>query len=165
LPFYDEHEGERFCVLHFPSANKEDEFRKALQNKLEQRDFNFEGIYFPEWLRYAFAKSVFDTDVSFDNATFCGAMHFTEAQFKGERATFRAAQFSGESIDFTKAQFSGWTEFTEAKFSSGFTNFREAQFSGERTNFTKAQFSGERTIFAEAQFSGWTDRLLRSPIQ
>ena len=46
-----EHEGKLYCVLHFPSEDKEDNFEKALDEKLEKKDFNFAGAFSPEALR------------------------------------------------------------------------------------------------------------------
>src|SRR5436189_3028170 len=45
-PFYKEHEGNRYCVLHFPGKEKSADFEKALQRKLENEDFDFRGVWF-----------------------------------------------------------------------------------------------------------------------
>lgn len=38
-PFYKEHEGKRYCVLHYSGQDKSADFKKALQRKLDKNDF------------------------------------------------------------------------------------------------------------------------------
>jgi hypothetical protein len=70
---YAEHEGKRYCVLHYPNKDKADDADKAFQfavsEKLQVKDFNFAGVYFPEHLD-DFASIVFDTEADFSNASF-----------------------------------------------------------------------------------------------
>jgi len=49
-PFYKEHEGKRYCVLHFPGKEKSAGFKAAFQRKLENKDFDFGGVWFPDEL-------------------------------------------------------------------------------------------------------------------
>jgi uncharacterized protein YjbI with pentapeptide repeats len=174
LEFYGEHEGNRYCVLHFPGEEKKDGFRKVLESKLAQKDYNFGGAIFPEgtsefegaefdaYARFTrvtflgeanFTRAKFSGKTSFTEAQFSGGTDFSEAQFNGERTYFGEAQFSGQT-SFTEAKFSGETSFIEAKFSGEWTDFLVTQFSGEWTDFAEAQFNGERTDFREAQFNG-----------
>src|SRR2546423_8162929 len=78
-PFYKEHEGKRYCVLHFPDEEKSTDFDKALQRKLADKDFDFLGVWFPEDLVFwdfgfatkaNFRYAYFHSKVSFDSARF-----------------------------------------------------------------------------------------------
>jgi hypothetical protein len=44
LPFYREHEGKRYYVLHLPAKDKPDDFRPVLQAKLDDKDYDFRGV-------------------------------------------------------------------------------------------------------------------------
>ena len=151
LPFYAEKEGKQYCVLHFPSKDKEDDFRKAAESKLEEEDFDFRGVYFPE------ATKVLDVfgllfgfllrNPSFHSATFSGRVDFVGENL--DRADFSRATFS-EEADFSRATFSKEANFRGATFNKK-ANFSGATFS-ERAYFTEATFS-ERVYFTEATFS------------
>src|SRR5215208_4323738 len=69
LPFYAAHEGIRYCVLHFPGPEKvtDPRFHKAIERKLEDRDFRFGGVYFPGSVD--FESYVFGSVVDFSEAT------------------------------------------------------------------------------------------------
>ena len=159
---YGEHEGKRYCVLHFPGDEKKDDLRKILEDKFAHKEYDFSGAVFPEGTA-DFEGVEFDAHTSFSGATFFGKARFSEAKFSGG-ASFSEAEFSG-GASFSHVQFSGRTYFSHARFSGGTTFFR-AQFSDE-TNFSKAQFSGgtdflgaqfsEWIYFSEAKFSGGTD--------
>jgi hypothetical protein len=48
LPVDYAREDEQYCVLHFPSVDKDlAEFTVAVEKKFEARDFDFRGVYFP----------------------------------------------------------------------------------------------------------------------
>src|SRR5215510_13201873 len=85
-PFYKQHESKRYCVLHFPGNNKSADFEKAFQNKLDRKDFNFRGVWFPG-------------ERSFTNFTFSSKADFRRATF-GARVTFDESSFSAEA-DFS----------------------------------------------------------------
>jgi len=181
LDLYRKHRGKRYCVLHYPGEGKEDDFKKALEDKLAQDDFHFGGTVFPEgtispeYALHVQERAIHD-DVIFRGATFVGRVRFFRVTFNGDtdfsRATFAAdtsfaesifnddtafqgTQFSGKETSFRSAQFSGKeTSFRSAQFSSGWTNFQETQFSGELTNLSRAQFTSPRgTYFTGAQFN------------
>src|SRR5258708_33576971 len=78
-PFYKKHEGKRCCVLHFHGKEKSADFKKALQRKLENKDFNFRGVWFPDSM--FFFNDRFDRDVDFSSATFSAEAHFSLATF------------------------------------------------------------------------------------
>lgn len=127
-PFYKEHEGKRYCVLHFPGTEKSGDFEKALQRKLENKDFDFSGVWFPDPLKFSefkfgegayFGGTTFSAEVDFSRATFSAAAYFGGATFN-KHATFRGATFSAE-VDFSRATFSEATFFSGATFKAAVT--------------------------------------------
>src|SRR5215204_6596897 len=117
-----------YCVLHYHDEEvKNDDFEKVLESKLEQKDYNFRGVYFKK------------------------KAHFT-ANFNG-KAIFRRATFL-EGADFSWVKFEKGTDFSHATFEKGVT-FSRATFK-EEANFNhtifkdEARFSGPRA-FKEAR--------------
>jgi uncharacterized protein YjbI with pentapeptide repeats len=116
LDFYAEFNGEKYCVLHCPGEDKEDDFEEAKQSKLARQDFDFRGAIFPAGSAN-FRRVEFDVDVNFSGVTFAGRADFSAAQFSGETTNFSQTQFSGETTNFSQAQFRGGeTSFQEATF-------------------------------------------------
>jgi uncharacterized protein YjbI with pentapeptide repeats len=180
LGFYDEHEGKQYCVLHFPSADKDlAAFDEAIMEKRQNKDFDFGGVYFPE--NVSFSGATFKEGASFSDATFEGRANFSDAAFEGGvslwRTTFKGgARFSDATFegwanvsnatcegwaDFSNATFEGWANFGETTFKEGASfqgnTFRmEAifgtTFEGE-ANFYDATFEG-RAEFILATFEG-----------
>jgi hypothetical protein len=70
-PFYKEHEGKRYCVLHYPGKEKAADFDIAFRKKLEAKNFNFRGVWFPE-------------AVNFNGFEFSGAANFFSVTFKDQ---------------------------------------------------------------------------------
>src|SRR5215211_8489397 len=70
LDFYAEHEGKRYCVLHFPGKEKETDarFQEALERKRKERDFDFAGVFFPN--DFGFSSFEFEKPANFFAATF-----------------------------------------------------------------------------------------------
>jgi uncharacterized protein YjbI with pentapeptide repeats len=135
LPFYDEHEGERYCVLHFPEKGKETDFRKALETKLDRKDFNFRGIWFPGEAN--FSNTVFDAEADFSNATFLG------------KATFAGARFD-RFVNFFGAEAFGVANFDTATFGESGAGFSRTVFRS-RACFSKAVFNGA-AVFEQVSF-------------
>src|SRR5438874_11191681 len=69
-PFYKEHKGKRYCVLHFPGKNKSQVFNEVIKRKFEVKDFDFSGVYFPDGL--TICNSRFNEQVIFHRAKFGG---------------------------------------------------------------------------------------------
>jgi hypothetical protein len=156
-PFYRELEGKRYCVLHFPSKEKSADFEKALQQKLENKDFNFRGVWFPDELKFSrftfnapadFSSAKFSAEANFSSATFSAAANFSSGTFSAA-AYFGFATFSAEA-DFRFATFSAKANFSSATFSAGAAYYRSA-FSAE-ASFSSATFSAE-AYFSDATFS------------
>jgi hypothetical protein len=166
-PFFGEHEGKRYCVLHFPSSAKKEAFDIALERKVDSYDSNYQGVWFPQGCRFttlefrqpldftsaffneraAFYKTKFKSDVSFAGATFNEGAWFGSATFD-EKIDFSSATFGKD------ADFGGATFFREVNFSSAI--FREkANLSGARfeayANFWRCTFTGSAE-FRDAVF-------------
>jgi uncharacterized protein YjbI with pentapeptide repeats len=149
--------GTRYCVLHYPSAEKNKEyFLRVKKSKLDKEDYDFSGTVFPEGTSN-FSGVKFDASTTFAGATFVGGANFSGAKFSGTETDFSGAEFSGgEETNFSQTKFfsSELTTFTRAMFSGKETTFSRGQFSSERIEVTGAQFSSEVTDFHEAKFSG-----------
>lgn len=133
-PFYRELEDKRYCVLHFPGKEKSADFEQALQRKLENEDFDFSGVWFPDEL--SFENFEFGTEANFRDATFSAWANFYSATFSAE-ADFASATFSADA-NFRGATFSAEASFSGATFSAE-ANFMDATFSAE-PDFRSAAF-------------------------
>jgi uncharacterized protein YjbI with pentapeptide repeats len=147
LSFYGEHRGKRYCVLHYPGEEKAADFGAALKEKLNNRDYNFRGVWFPRGVK--FGGSEFYRPVNFSHATFGEGAVFHSVKFKAE-ANFEGARFVGEAV-FEKAVFDGATWFAATVFRERAT-FLKAAFRGEAL-FRGAEFGAEAN-FTEADFTG-----------
>ena len=157
-PFYKEHGGKRYCVLHFPSEEKATDFDSALRNKINDNDFNFQGVWFPEDVMFADFVSDFPHrgqnlfGVDFMGATFHGRASFEDVTF-ATPVSFNAATFEKEA-DFRGATFNDFAMFGVAKFND-WTSFRKASFHAEadfmNTNFRYMSFS-YATFYGNASF-------------
>jgi uncharacterized protein YjbI with pentapeptide repeats len=169
--FYREHEGKRYCVLHFPGKDKSVDFAEALQRKLAAMDFNFRGVWFPDvfLLPYSdveadldFSQAVFDARVEFADTIFRGTARFAETIFRNEatfdRASFGTADFAAASFE-KKLNFLGVNCFGEMNFAAATfkeaANFTNASFR-KKANFGRAAFNA-MTKFEEATFSENSD--------
>jgi len=148
--------GKRFCVLHLPNVNKREAFQKAFQSKIENKDFNFQGAWFPDALSFSdsefewfmdFSSATFESEVDFSFASFNGGADFTSAIFR-TKVDFNSAAFS-EMADFTSATFNGEADFSSAAF-SGKADFAKVAF-GAEVDFGRATFS-EKAVFDKVSF-------------
>jgi uncharacterized protein YjbI with pentapeptide repeats len=145
LPFYREKQGKRYCVLHYPGKDKSEEFRIAMQQKLDSADFNFQGVWFPDDLD--FIGFEFSQQADFSRATFTETADFSVANFSAEAnfsdATFTKSAYFGDATFTKTAKFSEATFIKEAYFNV-VTFIKEADFSGatftERIGFIEATF-------------------------
>src|SRR5215217_122057 len=139
LRFYAEHEGNRYCVLHFPGKEKgtDPRFQEALERKRKERDFDFAGVYFPDDFR-AFTSFEFEKPANFFVAIFAEGANFSEATFK-EGAYFSGATFQGQA-QFNRAIFEKDASFSGAIFKES-AYFLAATFK-ERANFSYLKSEG-----------------------
>jgi Pentapeptide repeats (9 copies) len=147
MPPFGEHEGKRYCVLHYPCEEKAAAFRPALENKLAVGDFNFRRVWFPEraplgrrfpW-KADFAYAVFRAGADFSRAKFSGDADFHNAEFHAG-TTFYAAAFNGD-VYFHDAEFGDEADFSFAEFYA-LAYFRDVTFRAG-ANFEVAEFRGE----------------------
>lgn len=143
--FYKEHEGKRYCVLHFPSAEKNSEFELTFQRKLNKNDLNFRGIWFTD-IR-PFRKNVFSRTPDFMFAVFTAVADFSDATFR-TGANFFGTTFRSNA-DFSRANFEGEADFVAAVFNA-IALFGSARFKGA-VQFTDTSFHG-LVDFHEATF-------------
>jgi hypothetical protein len=155
--FYKEKEGERYCVLHYPGDEKEEDFKKALNQKQSRRDYNFRGVWFPKGVR--FKQLHWDGNTDFSSATFNEDTDFTGVEFS-VKALFNNASFNA-GVDFSRGAFSADADFKGACFGKGacFNNtdfrnsadFRSARFS-EVADFSSVGFNADAK-FSYAEFN------------
>lgn len=93
LPAKYEYEGKPVCILHFPHSAKNEEFDKAVIEKLGKGDYNFHGCHFPSG--FEFSQPEFNESLNFMEATFNGEVVFS-GKFIGE-LDFRHSTFEKES--------------------------------------------------------------------
>ena len=145
-PFYKEHKGKRYCVLHLPEKEKSVDFQKAFQRKRDKKDFNFRGVWFPDELEFSrfdftanadFSYATFSDRVDFSYATFSMRAEFSDAAFSGV-AYFRSATFKADA-NFSSATFVAMAYFNSATFSAP-VYFHSATFSAT-AYFHDAAFS------------------------
>ena len=139
LPFYKEHESQRYCVLHYPAKEKSADFKAELDNKLNKKDFDFRGVWFPD-------------DVDFSSFEFSAAADFSSAKFSAA-ADFSSATFSADA-NFFFARFAAAAYFKDASFGAAAYFFR-ARF-GAAAYFNRATF-GAFAAFNNATFSATAD--------
>lgn len=161
LPFYGSYEGKQFCVLHFPADSKLSHFMAEVDRKLQNSDYDFQGVWFPPIA--LFKSFVFRGEANFSHATFSPGIVFTEAQFT-QTANFNQTKFLGEAdfsnaafrtVSFTEAVFDGEVSFEKAIFQddasykrvcfNGSTNFRGAQFESH-VDFCNSKFECEAIL-------------------
>jgi len=155
-PFYKEHQGKRYCVLHYPGSEKIAEFHEAYFRKFAKRDFNFRGVWFPDDID--FYEFTFNEGVDFRSATFCGKVDFLHARFNlhadfgqttfADKASFSDAIFIA-GANFGKATFSALADFNKTRFTA------DAYFlvyEGAEANFSDAEFLAA-AVFSHATFS------------
>jgi len=143
------------------------DFNEAVNLKLKARDFNFQGVWFPEKASFAgpfttdvnFAEAIFSDNINFANLTFISKADFSQATFQGTAnfndAEFQdAANFSGsrflKNADFINASFKQKADFSYSEFCAE-ANF-ETTFDHD-VDFLYVFFRGE-AYFRYAFFNG-----------
>jgi uncharacterized protein YjbI with pentapeptide repeats len=143
---FAQYDGSSYCVLHFPGNQKKDVFESAIKKKVDARNFNFQGVWFPDsyWFRQAkfeekvdFSSAVFNDHQSFSGSKFSSEAIFAGATFN-EDATFAGATFENKA-DFTAVVFHKEADFRSARFEA-IGDFRDCVFMG-RADFSQAVFT------------------------
>jgi uncharacterized protein YjbI with pentapeptide repeats len=160
LPFYSEHEGHRYCVLHYPGKRKNTDahLHEVIKDKLkEEGRCDFAGAYFTDSTEH-FSYLEFGSSVSFVGATFGNDESFYKATFKKD-VTFHDATFEGD-VDFRFATFEEDAWFQDVTFGGradfSFSSFQEgAWFSYTRGTTFEGDADFQRVRFENyAGFSG-----------
>jgi len=147
-PFYKEHKGKNYCVLHFPGDKDSSKFNQALKWKADVKNFNFQGVWFAEEI--SFKSRYFDERVSFRNARFSKKADFTEVTFN-DKADFQSATFVAD-VTFGYSTFMLMADFRYANFGPN-TAFNYMSFNSD-ADFTGAVFRGHIS-FDRATFKGY----------
>jgi uncharacterized protein YjbI with pentapeptide repeats len=140
-PFYKEHDGKRYCVLHYPSKDKAPTFSEAIQRKLAAKSFNFRGVWFPDKLN--FDDFAFGDAADFRYASFNEAVDFSYTSFAA--AYFCYATFNSHAY-FGNATFNAWADFSYATFRAG-AGFRFATFKAE-ADFIFTAFNARTSFYS-----------------
>src|SRR5262245_1996658 len=145
---FQEQEGPRYCVLHYPGKEKIEWFRSAMKKKIEAGDFDFRGVWFPE--EVSFEGIQFSSNAAFSGAFFSGHANFDHTSFQAD-ARFYQAIFSARA-EFYQAVFNARAIFFGASFGAEL-NFKRARFSAD-ADFSKASFQAN-VDFRFATFAGY----------
>lgn len=168
-PFFKEHKGKRFCVLHFPGKSKIPLFNESLKKKLAAGNYNFSGVWFPDGL--SLTQFSFDSYADFNRANFLGPVYFHQVTFNSivdfayakfsEEVNFMGCKYNGEarffeptfkaSATFGSNHFNKLAEFTQAKFEAD-VFFGGSKFD-EKADFFSAKFDGDAD-FINVRFDG-----------
>lgn len=150
-PIYADHNGKKYCALHYPDSSKKEAFRATLQARLNPRSrqyLKFIGVWFPAG--FSFAKHRFESAADFSRASFQDP-DFSGAKFVGY-VTFAGATFLG-TAKFFGVDFQEGASFDLATFEGG--DFTQTTFSGE-ANFVAVAFK-EMARFDFARFQKIAD--------
>jgi uncharacterized protein YjbI with pentapeptide repeats len=127
-----------YCVFHYPNKEKSADFKEALRGRLEEENFNFQGVWFPDEVRFP-KGFTFGSQADFSHANFDERADFTEAVFV-RQANFYFANFSARA-NFDNATFGNHKEF------GGRANFDSVTFKA-RTSFHSAVFKDDTRFFS-----------------
>jgi hypothetical protein len=135
-PVYKVYKGKPYCVLHFPAEKDISAFENAVEEKIDRKDFQFRGVWFPpdypvleyEFHKLLFNEAVFSTGLSFAYSTFNDLSDFSGAAFFAS-VRFQAITFNAEA-DFGFAKFAGPLRFYGVSFNAD-ANFANATFMDE----------------------------------
>lgn len=150
LPFYKEHESQRYCVLHYPGKEKRADFKAALDIKLTNMDFDFRGVWFPD--EVDFSRIEFGADAYFTFAIFSNTANFRLVRFIGS-SDFRSATFR-ETAYYTSGTFGATAIFRSATFKKA-ADFGSAKFAAN-ADFSSVTF-GADAFLVSATFNGNAD--------
>ena len=156
LPFYGEADGKQYCLLHYPSKDKVEDFQKVFQQRIDQGKWDFRMVWFPAKLD--FENQTFTHHMQFSSATFAERVNFKECVFEGrldffdskflEEAQFLYSTFV-KSTNFNSAEFKEYGDFAFAQFKEG------ARASFDKASFRRASFQGTH-FYSEVDFTGTT---------
>lgn len=146
---YKTYKGKNYCLFHYPSDEKAEDFFQAIDQKMTMEDYDFRGYWFPK--RISFAHVTFGKEADFRHTRFTQGVDFSYSTFNSH-AHFYRAKFK-KLATFQNAKFEGLANFSRANFTNTFANFWLARFQAdalfEESSFCQgANFS--KTLFKEA---------------
>ena len=175
LPVKYKHNEKFYCIFHFPSEEKKDEFAVAFREKIEQEDYLFYGTWFPQEVDFSgytfnkwvdFAWVTFNHEVSFNDAKFLANCQFLCALFKSRTSfsktifsksdddelptNFHSATFEN-GVDLSSAKFKNKADFSIAKFLVGYSSLGDSSPAFLVSSFSHSTFDDEAN-FAGATF-------------
>lgn len=173
LPFYGEIDGKEYCVLHYPQKTKAADFRRVFQERIENDNWDFRMVYFPELLQYEnkefqiaanFAHATFAEGLSLKYCKFYADFNFFDARFL-EDALFLFSNFFRQ-VNFNSVEFQEYAGFSGINFNEGshpsfngtkfkISSFGSAEFHCE-ARFSHAVFRG-RADFSQTEFFSKAD--------
>lgn len=145
--FFKQHSDKNYCVLHYPDFDKLDAFAEAVQRKIDSRNYDFKGAWFPIEFKFQYFDAQIEMDFSY--AHFTKETKFTSTKFKN-RIDFSYACFA-EIVYFNWAEFHLETNFFHAHFLKN-AWFYKTEFQ-KRVDFGQATFES-KTFFHETNFVG-----------
>lgn len=160
LPVIYEHDGNAYCVLHYPDSKKHEytDFLYVLSERLTEEKLDFSYVYFPTTFYLhniqckedaRFWSAVFAEHANFQHAIFSKEVDFRRAVFH-RGATFQDAVFEDNAI-FSLATFKEETRFYSAKFDAH-ADFDSAAFEKD-VGFWSVNF-GQYCKFQNVSFKG-----------
>jgi hypothetical protein len=141
LPADYEHEGQYYCVLHFPNEQKHKttDFNNILKARLENQESNFQYIYFSD--RVYLTQLEFTNEADFKGCTFVQDADFIDLIFN-ERAIFTNTVFMQDSW-FAHVTFVKNAYFSNSVFKENSEFVFLETYIGEKIYFTDVVFRGE----------------------
>lgn len=136
--YFSDSKGNKYCVFHFPSVNKIEEFSKAYNQKIMFHNYSFYGTWFP--FEIDFEEHIFEKYADFKWSIFNFATNFKKAKFN-ENCDFRCCKFI-QRVSFDSAEFNSKIKIPISFYSASFNNvadFSNALFNYE-TEFSNSKF-------------------------
>lgn len=157
LPVDYEHDGQYYCVLHFPDNQKHrtTDFKSIFQARLKNQESNFQYIYFSD--RVYLTQLEFTNEVDFLGCTFLQDADFIDLTFN-ERAVFRDTVFT-QDIWFVHITFVKNAYFSNAVFEENSEFVFLDTYIGEKIYFTDAVFRGDAIFDSINSLEGKNIRL------
>lgn len=147
------HEGKYYCVMHYPSRNKSDDFKEALIFSIRNNYTCFQGVYFPkkihfeEYLQQIKGTTEINKAINFNKAVFYEEVFFRRIFFE-KKAFFEGTIFK-KTVTFNDSTFKDRAIFDSAEFHK-VANFQHATFLA-KADFCSTSFGGE-CHFNNAEF-------------
>lgn len=153
LPCYGEVAEKQYCVLHYPSKDKAEDFEKVFRQRIDEGKWDFRMAWFP--IKLDFENETFTHHAQFSSATFAEGINFKNCVFEARIDFFDSKFF--EDAEFHYSTFVNSTNFNSAEFKEygdfAFARFKEgAKVSFDKASFRRASFQGTH-FYSEVDFN------------